>query len=876
MADKGAALSLARKRKKEKQNAQNQTRVGNLNAKKRKLDEQQDIPETFRRIIDLNTLVWQLKDGCIKCNKKPLLLTNVDFDEKCSFNRLAVICGKCQKKNFLTLHSQEVEEKMVLGALQTGQGFSHLDAFMAIVGLPCFAGQKFKLLERKVGKSIETVAIESCEKWREEEKNIESENPDSKLTGAYDTSWSKRGGGYNALSGRGTVIGVNTGKCIDFGIKNKHCRTCLTAEKKDIKPQIHDCRKNFSGTAKSMEAAICEDLFKKEDYKVMIGDEDSSAEARLRSTVNPDLEKWSDKNHVLRTLGKILLQNKSLTFGAGNSRLTDKVIEYITSNFSTALNQNKGDPEGLQKTLKSIVPHAFGKHEDCGKWCEYNSNPKTYKHKNLQDGKDLCGDGLKNFLEEALEPFMTDPAVKKLAPLGSTQRNECLNHVVASKNLKIRFYGSSESSDFRTAAAVAQFNESYPYLISVSQKLEHKTCIDELRRYVAKYNFKREQQAKRQKTTKYKIARKTNRAKRKQKDKTKGKQEGTSYEPGIGFTDSNAPFIQSILASPEDPKEILKWLKCRPVNFLKKPKYAKAKTDKVTKILFYDLETSGFATNADILQVSIIEADSDGPDSYLSLYIMPKKKIDPSSTKIHGFSINYSTGKKSMVDKDGRILQTVTLEEAAEKVTRYLKAKMDTNVEQLLLVAHNGHSFDQNRFIAFMDKSGILSCLEDKIYFGDSYQACKKVLKETSDKFKLIDVHNKLYPNEKFVAHDSLEDVKALKRICSHPNYSRELNDEFFSNSRQLTSIRHKMSFDKNEKISEQKISSFLKLDHPAKKLAKLGLTSEIDSKNMWSKFGAKLCISFFVSKGPRAKLPRITGDVKELCKIQRILEGTS
>ena len=56
-----------------------------------------------------------------------------------------------------------------------------------------------------------------------------------------------------------------------------------------------------------MEAAICEDLFKKEDYKVLVGDEDSSAEARLRSLVIPDLEKWSDKNHVLRTLGKTLL-----------------------------------------------------------------------------------------------------------------------------------------------------------------------------------------------------------------------------------------------------------------------------------------------------------------------------------------------------------------------------------------------------------------------------------------------------------------------------------------------------------------------------------------------------------------------------------------
>ena len=73
--------------------------------KKRKIEEQKD-EKTFRRIVDFNTLVWQLKDGCSECNENPLLLTNVDFNEKCSSNRLAVVCGKCHQKNLLTLHSE--------------------------------------------------------------------------------------------------------------------------------------------------------------------------------------------------------------------------------------------------------------------------------------------------------------------------------------------------------------------------------------------------------------------------------------------------------------------------------------------------------------------------------------------------------------------------------------------------------------------------------------------------------------------------------------------------------------------------------------------------------------------------------------------------
>ena len=55
--------------------------------------------------------------------------------------------------------------------------------------------------------------------------------------------------------------------------------------------KTHDCRKNFSGSAKSIEPAICEELFANVKYKVMIGDEDSSSEARVKKIVNADIGK---------------------------------------------------------------------------------------------------------------------------------------------------------------------------------------------------------------------------------------------------------------------------------------------------------------------------------------------------------------------------------------------------------------------------------------------------------------------------------------------------------------------------------------------------------------------------------------------------------
>ena len=52
-----------------------------------------------------------------------------------------------------------------------------------------------------------------------------------------------------------------------------------------------------------------------------------------------------------------------------------------------------------------------------------------------------------------MKPFLTEEAAKKLAPCGSSQRNECVNGLIGTKAPKIRLYGGSESSDFRTAAA---------------------------------------------------------------------------------------------------------------------------------------------------------------------------------------------------------------------------------------------------------------------------------------------------------------------------------------------------------------------------------------------------------------------------------------
>ena len=170
-------------------------------------------------MVEIDSLLLQLWIGCSKCKRWPLNITETSYENNCSVNLLEIICDKCNCKSIITLHSNEVEEEMVLGCIHTGLGHSHLEALL------CMAEGKFKVIERKVGAAVESIARERCERWREQEKKVEIETcGNSGLKGAFDASWSKRGGSYNALSGRGTVIRVNAGKFIDFGIKNKNFR----------------------------------------------------------------------------------------------------------------------------------------------------------------------------------------------------------------------------------------------------------------------------------------------------------------------------------------------------------------------------------------------------------------------------------------------------------------------------------------------------------------------------------------------------------------------------------------------------------------------------------------------------------------------------
>ena len=104
-------------------------------------------------------------------------------------------------------------------------------------------------------------------------------------------------------------------------------------------------------------------------------------------------------------------------------------------------------------------------HSTCGEWCKGRSDPAQYRHTNLPNGKPLADIATKQAVADVFDVFAGN--ADKLAPMGSSQQNEALNNVILSKLPKTKFYGGSESNDFRVAAAVLQKNTGKPYVSSV-------------------------------------------------------------------------------------------------------------------------------------------------------------------------------------------------------------------------------------------------------------------------------------------------------------------------------------------------------------------------------------------------------------------------
>ena len=714
---------------------------------------------------------------------------------------------------------------------------------------------------------------------------------------SYEMAWQRRNGGHSSNTGHGAVMGLYSGKVIDFGTRCKLCRICDNAAKKGQKPRALDCRKNHLGSSKSMEPNVAVDLFKratesKIKYSVYTGDDDTTTHSHIREKVPYDVEKQSDVIHTKRSLITRLYKLKTQEKFPGCSLLSAKVINYLGKCFGYCVAQNKDNPDALQAGINNIVPHAFGKHDNCDKsWCQFQKDPTTYRHSELPFGKDLYGDALETALKSVFDDYSTDIVVKKLAPATNSQRNEAFNNVVGSKNPKIRFYGGSDSNDFRVACGVCQVNEGRGYIcqtlkevniepgdyrIAHNNMADQKCSTDKIRKSSTQFKKRRSQ---------------LHRDKSSSNNRNEAREDVT-YQTSVGLNldieadDVVIQLLQSTSSMPE-PKFLEYEKMVSP--FKKRPIQPKVVWDNNKyQFVVFDLETSSLGKDAENWQIAAITKEG----ATYNNYVLPTGNISHYASRVNKLAVKSINGQRTLL-KENVPVQSLPLSESIENFLLFLSTTgTRTTVPHTILIGHNASVFDTPTLLRCAGHDFTQKLSSMNVYFANSLHLMKTLTKSghallnpggTACKSNLPSLFTVLF-NEEFQAHDAFEDVSALRRVLfESPLMLAEENIINNSNLKPASFAFEEMKFLDERFVRMQTFKD--KLYSPTQKglvqqsliqkIAESGLSYH-DLEYLYS-HGGKEALVAVLSRAPTGatrSTPRGTKQPATLVKIVRHFEG--
>lgn len=343
---------------------------------------------------------------------------------------------------------------------------------------------------------------------------------------SYDMGWSKRGAGnqYESLNGYGALIGYFGGKVLDFGTRNRKCKACSMGSPKDA----HDCRLNFQGTAKAMEADLGAELITNSSIlkdcnlsvEVVIGDEDAATMATVRRYAQNRIFKIADRNHLNKNFGADIYGLKHLKI----NELSSDVIAHIRKCFLYAIVQHRGQSEKLRETLYAIPEHLFGRHQHCQEWCkavEKGSQTVLLKNETLYES-----------LKTIFAPYAEN--AEKFSIAGSSQPNESLNSIMWRKCPKQHCYSLSESADNRYASSVLVKSEGNVYLLDVLKR-RGLPISNSLENYLNETDNKRKKRSMESRTCEKKKQRKRLAKEREALRKKKGTQRASNTKRSLVF-----------------------------------------------------------------------------------------------------------------------------------------------------------------------------------------------------------------------------------------------------------------------------------------------------------------------------------------------------
>ena len=323
------------------------------------------------------------------------------------------------------------------------------------------------------------------------------------------------------------------------------------------------------------------------------------------------------------------------------------VIPHLQKCFTFAVVQNKGKSTELKAILRAIPNHVFGQHENCGSWCHrgFDDDPSSHQ---------IClkNPELHQALTDLFQKYARNSA--KFSAAASSQGNESLNGIMAHKVPRNRCYSQSESADYRWASSICTKNDGESYLPHVASKL----CASSgkyTETFAKRQDKIRAQRAANSKFPSTKSRRNVLKRSRENLRKNTEQSEGVQYQPNCGIDmeleRSDEPNVNNHIE-----KEI-------------------AITPDSCKIVYFDLESSGFGKCADILQIA---AKSDGWT--FSVYINPSKSVAPSASLVTGLE-----NRKGELFFHGTRVPSIPLKDALQKFLEFLIFSSKPS----MLVAHN-------------------------------------------------------------------------------------------------------------------------------------------------------------------------------------------
>ena len=339
----------------------------------------------------------------------------------------------------------------------------------------------------------------------------------------------------------------------------------------------------------------------------------------------------------------------------------------------------------------------------------------------------LFGDKLEKALTTIFEEYSTDVVIKKLAPASNSQRNEALNSVVSTKAPKSRYYGGSESNNFRVACGVGQTNEGskYMYVPQVIKEIglkagEHwaKHCQD--------VDRKRQQDKARKSSLQFKEKRASRTCQKISRTARKESEEGPTYSTGVGL--NLDPWFQFWDFGHNWECHYIKtsrvW-KVGPPPFVKRPNQPQVSFDvsSSNNFIFFDIETTTTGNLAEISQLSAVTASKDGKE--LNFYVLPERAINQKASRVNKLSVHSTANSDQVLLNDGAPVDSITIAQCLRNSSSLLHQQISKprqfELDTIQLFSTRQHFFaaeDNNLQINFLSWTSCLptACISHALW----------------------------------------------------------------------------------------------------------------------------------------------------------------